>query len=56
MDGCDVYSDAIDAELADEVKELLTGCEYGAKPLAEALRESLKPQILELAEYIEKNV
>ena len=31
-------------------------CEYGAKALSNALRESLKPQILELADYIEKNV
>lgn len=56
VDSCDVYSDAIDAELADEVKQLLTGCEYGAKPLSDALRESMKEQVLELAEYIEKNV
>jgi len=56
VDSADVYSDAIDADLADEVKTLLTGCEYGARTLAEALRESLKPQILEIADYIEKNV
>lgn len=49
-----VYSDALDAALPEEIRSLLTGAEFGARPMADALRKSQNVQALELADYIEK--
>lgn len=49
-----VYSDALDAALPEEIRSLLTGAEFGARPMADALRKSQNVQVLELADYIEK--
>ncbi len=48
-----VYSDAIDAEIASEIASLLTGAQFGAKSLANRLMMfSQKEQIREVAAYI----
>lgn len=52
VDELDVYTDANDAELADEIRGRLLGAEYGAGPLADALAGSERSELRELAEYI----
>lgn len=52
VDELDVYSDAIDVDLAQEVRERLLGVKFGSRPMAEALSVSEKEQIRELAEYV----
>ena len=52
VEHADVYSDAIDADLADEVKRRLTGCRFGSKPLHDALMASEKPQLHDVAAYL----
>jgi len=48
-----VYSDAIDAELASEIQALLAGAQFGAKSLANRLMMfTRKEQIREVAGYI----
>ena len=47
-----VYTDALDNELGDEVHRLLLGADFGSEPLAAALMGSEKAQIRELAEFI----
>jgi len=52
VDAVQAFSDALDAELPAEIERLLTGAEYGSRPMAEALRRSEKPQLHELAEVL----
>lgn len=52
IDHLDVYSDALDTEIAPEIRERLVGVAYGAKPMAQALMQSSKPQIREFADFI----
>ena len=53
VESAQVYSDAIDAEIAGEIKNILTGAQFGAKSLANRLvMFSQKEQIRELAAYI----
>lgn len=52
----EVFSDAMDAELAGEAAALLSGCDYGAESLAAGLQKSAKPQLAELADYIKVNL
>lgn len=47
-----VYSDAIDADLPEEIERLLMGADYGSASLANALLASEKEQIRDLADYI----
>lgn len=47
-----VYSDALDAELTEEIRSRLSGVEFGSKPLADALMQSEKENVRELANYI----
>jgi len=55
-DGCvaelRVFSDAMDVELTEDVKQRLLGCRFGSRPLADALLSSGKSQLHDLAEYI----
>ena len=52
VDALDVYSDAIDADLSDDIRRLLMGAAFGSRPMAEALMASEKEQIRELAQFI----
>ena len=52
VDELDVYSDAIDVDLAQEVRERLLGVKFGSRSMAEALSVSEKEQIRELAEFV----
>ena len=52
VDELDVFSDAIDSELADEIRERLLGVAYGSKALSEALLGADKPQIRDVGQYI----
>ena len=47
-----VYSDAMDADLADEIRSRLLGVAFGSAPLADALRNSEKEQLHQLADFI----
>ena len=55
VDDLEVYSDAMDADFAGEVKALLAGAAFGAEALAQALEGSDNDQIRELAAYIRAN-
>ncbi len=48
----DIYSDAMDAELAGELQARLTGCRFGSRFLHDALIVSEKPQIRDVAQYL----
>lgn len=52
VDEMDVYTDAIDTALPDEIRRCLTGVPFGAKPLADALKQSGDEKLCELANYI----
>ena len=52
VEQADVYSDAMDAELADELRSRLTGCRFGSGPLHDALMRSEKEQVREVAAYL----
>ena len=52
VDELDVYSDAIDVDLAREVHDRLLGVKFGSQPMAEALFASEKAQIREMAEFV----
>jgi len=52
VDALDVYSDAIDVDLAGEIRDRLLGVKFGSRPMADALFASEKLQIRELAEFI----
>ena len=55
-DGCvaqaQVYSDAIDADLAPELQQRLLGCRFTSRDLSAALSASPKPQVQEVAAYL----
>ena len=52
VDALDVYSDAIDADLSDDIRRLLMGVAFGSRPMAEALMTSRKEHVRELAQFI----
>jgi len=52
VEQADVYSDAIDTELAEELRVRLTGCRFGSQFLHDALIGSPKAQIREVARYL----
>lgn len=52
VDALDVYSDAIDADLSDDIRSLLMGVSFGSKPMAEALMASPKEHVRDLARFI----
>ena len=52
VDALDVYTDANDAELSGDIRALLLGVPFGSRPMAEALMNSEKEQIRELARFI----
>ena len=47
-----VSTDAIDVDLAPEVRSRLMGVDFGSEPMARALLESPKEEILQLAAYV----
>jgi len=53
VEDAQVYSDAIDTEIASEIRSLLIGAQFGAKTLANRLMMfTQKEQIREVAAYI----
>ena len=52
VDHVDVYSDAMDAELAAEIQKRLTGCRFGSGYLHTALTGSGNQQLEDVAQYI----
>ena len=48
----DVFSDAMDAELASELQTRLTGCRFGSRFLHDALIGSEKAPIRDVAQYL----
>jgi len=52
VEQAEVYSDAMDAELADEIKQRLTGCRFSSRDLHNALMASPKAQIQDVARYV----
>ena len=52
VDELDVYTDAIDTELAGEVKQRLMGVDFSSRSLADALFASEKEQIRQLAQFV----
>ena len=55
-EGCvaraEVYSDAMDTELSEEIRSLLTGCRFTSEALHRALMRSEKPQIHDVAAWV----
>ena len=47
-----VFTDALDTELAEDIRARLLGCRFGSEPLAQALEASDKPQTREVAAFI----
>ena len=47
-----VFTDALDTELADDIRARLLGCRFGSEPLAQALESSDKPQTREVAAFL----
>lgn len=47
-----VYSDAIDAELPEEIERLLLGTDFGSASMARALMQSEKAQVREFAQFV----
>ena len=52
----DVYTDANDADLADEVKRRLLNVPYGEEPLSAALADSERAELWDLARFIREQV
>ena len=52
VDEISVYSDAMDADLADEIRSRLLGVPFGSASMAAALRGSEKEQLHQLADFI----
>jgi len=52
VDELSVYSDAIDADLAQEIHTRLLGVKFGSKPMSQALFASEKEQIREFAQFV----
>ena len=47
-----VYSDALDTELPEEIRQRLLGCRFGSEPMADALESSPNAQAHEVAQFI----
>lgn len=47
-----VYSDSIDANLPDEIQNLLMGVSYGSAPMAAALEKSPNPLVQDVARFV----
>ena len=47
-----VYSDALDPELPEDIRTRLTGCRFSSKAMAEALMESEKETLHDIAKFI----
>ncbi len=47
-----VYSDAMDAELAGEIQNRLTGVRFGSQPMHQALMQSDKETVRDVAQFI----
>lgn len=52
VDALEVYSDAIDVELAGEIRSRLMGVPFGSRPMFEALRDSESEQVREVGQFI----
>ena len=52
VDGLDVYTDAIDVDLAGEVRGRLMGVDFGSRSMAQALMQSEKSELQDLAQFI----
>lgn len=52
VDALEIYSDALDTELAGEIHSRLLGVDFGSRPMADALAQSGKQELQELAQYI----
>jgi len=48
----EVYSDALDTELAGEIRQRLTGCRFDSRNLADALLHAEKEQIRQVGQYL----
>ena len=48
----EVYSDALDTELAVEIRQRLTGCRFGSRDLADALLCAEKEQVQQVGQYL----
>ena len=52
VESLQVFSDAIDADLPEEIHARLAGVDFGSKPLSDALMASEKEQIRDVAQFI----
>ena len=52
VDSLQVYSDAIDVELSGEIQRRLLGVDFGSRPMAQALMQSDKKELQELAQFV----
>ena len=52
VEAVDVYSDAMDVDMCRELRERLTGCRFGSRPMSQALAESEKEQIRDVGTYL----
>ena len=52
VDALDVYTDANDAELAGDIRARLLGAPFGSKPMAEALMDSEKEELRDVARFL----
>lgn len=52
IESLDVYTDAIDVDIADAIKDRLRGVAFGSAPVAAALRKMGTAQMDELADYV----
>lgn len=52
VERAEVYSDAMDPDLAGELQRRLTGCRFGSRPMYDALLASEKEQIRTVARWI----
>lgn len=52
VDHVDAFSDALDADLAEDLRSRLMGCCFGSRPMYEALRTSQKEQVLAVANWL----
>jgi len=52
VEQAEVYSDAMDPDLAEEVRSRLTGCRFGSRFLCDALAGSDKEQIRQVGQYL----
>ena len=50
--GAEVYSDALDTELAAEVQQRLLGCRFESRSLWEALDRSEKEPVRQVGQYL----